>query len=124
MALALEYAMGTPIGLQIALKAQDHMRAVTKEPKTIAGLLKHTLGDKETLASIATTLLQWAKTRQPLDSFQAWIKQITLESRTPKVGDASAIPLTSEETEQREDEDPTQALNTLTQASVPDLKYS
>jgi hypothetical protein len=100
------------------------MRATTKAPRTIARLLKHTLGDRTTLINIATTLLQWAKTRQPLDSVQAWIRQITLESRTSEVGDASTTPLTSEKTEQREDEDSIQALNTLAQASVPDLKYS
>ena len=124
MALALEYTMGTPIGLQIALKAQDHMRAKTEGTRTIAGLLKHALENEEILTSIATTLLQWAKTRQPLESFQAWIKQITLESRTPKTEGANATPPIPEETEQREDEELTQALNTLAHASAPDLKYS
>jgi hypothetical protein len=81
MALALEYAMGTPVGLQIALKAQAHMEATTQGPKTIANFLQDVMSDSNTLTSVATTLLQWTKTRQPLDSFQAWIKQITLESR-------------------------------------------
>ena len=81
MALAMEYVMGTPVGLQVAQRAQVYLRATKEPPRTVVQVLQKAMQGEEVMAEMATILLQWSRTRQPLYSFQAWLKQLTLEKR-------------------------------------------
>ena len=112
MATALCYAMSTPLGLKIATDAQQHLTAKGPTDRTLIGMFKTAVFSEGILAELATVLLRWNRSRQPLPSFQEWLKRVVLERRKEDENNASKIdtnasPLCNviEEMEQRQDEE-------------------
>ena len=91
MATAQCYAMSMPLGLKIATDAQQHLMAKGPTDRTVIGMFKTAVFSEGVLAELATILLRWNRSRQPLPSFQEWLKRVVLERRKEDENNASNI---------------------------------
>ena len=116
MALALSYAMSMPLGLKVATDVQKHLSTTDPPTRTVAEVFQNAVLGEEVLAELATILLRWNRSRQPLPSFQEWLKKVVLERRKEDAEDALRLETKSgenesplynivEELEQRQDDE-------------------
>ena len=79
MALALSYAMSTPLGLKIATKAQEHLSTAGPTARTVTNVFQSAMIGIEEMAELATILLKWNRS-----TTTALIPELAQESQDGK----------------------------------------